>query len=61
MKQKISKPMTTTQLAELTALAVLPDDAIDTSDAPELADWSGAKRGLFYPPVNNNRGGREVQ
>ncbi len=27
------------------------DDAIDTSDAPELPDWSGAKRGLFYRPV----------
>lgn len=41
----------TEQLAELRALAVLPDDAIDTSDAPELLDWSGAKRGLFYRPV----------
>jgi uncharacterized protein (DUF4415 family) len=29
----------------------LPDDAIDTSDAPELGDWSDAKRGLFYRPV----------
>ena len=36
------------QLAELEAL---PDSAIDTSDAPELLDWSGAKRGLFYRPV----------
>jgi hypothetical protein len=37
--------------AELKALASLPDEAIDTSDAPELSDWSGAKRGLFYRPV----------
>ena len=51
MKKKISKPMTPAQLAELTALAALPDDAIDTSDARELPDWSGAKRGLFYRPV----------
>jgi hypothetical protein len=29
----------------------LPDDAIDTTDAPEVLDWSGAKRGLFYRPV----------
>jgi uncharacterized protein (DUF4415 family) len=29
----------------------LSDDDIDTSDAPELLDWSGAKRGLFYRPV----------
>jgi hypothetical protein len=38
-------------VAELKSLADLPDDAIDTSDAPELLDWSGAKRGLFYRPV----------
>jgi hypothetical protein len=48
MKKKISKPMTLAQLAELTALAILPEHAIDTSDAPEMSDWSGAKRGLFY-------------
>jgi uncharacterized protein (DUF4415 family) len=36
---------------ELKSLADLPDEAIDTSDAPELLDWSGAKRGLFYRPV----------
>jgi uncharacterized protein (DUF4415 family) len=35
----------------LKSLARLPDDAIDSSDAPELLDWSGAKRGLFYRPV----------
>ena len=51
MKKKISKPMTPAQLTELTALAALPDDAIDTSDARELPDWSSAKRGLFYRPV----------
>ena len=39
------------QRTELEALATLRDDAIDTSDAPELLDWSGAKRGLFYRPV----------
>lgn len=39
------------QRTELEALAALRDDAIDTSDAPELLDWSGAKRGLFYRPV----------
>jgi uncharacterized protein (DUF4415 family) len=51
MKKGASKPLTSKQLKELTALAALPDDAIDTSDAPELLDWSGAKRGLFYRPV----------
>jgi uncharacterized protein (DUF4415 family) len=51
MKKGASKPLKAEQLAELTALAALPDDAIYTSDAPEVLDWSGAKRGLFYRPV----------
>jgi uncharacterized protein (DUF4415 family) len=32
-------------------LAALPDEAIDTTDIPEILDWSGAKRGLFYRPI----------
>jgi uncharacterized protein (DUF4415 family) len=51
MKKGTSKWLTTEQRAELRSLATLPDDAIDTSDAPEVLDWSGAKRGLFYRPV----------
>jgi uncharacterized protein (DUF4415 family) len=51
MKKAVSKRLTTAQRAELKSLAALPDAAIDTSDAPELFDWSGAKRGLFYRPV----------
>jgi len=51
MKKGISKPLTPRQRAELKSLAALPDDAIDTLDAPELVDWSAAKRGLFYRPV----------
>ena len=51
MKKGISKRSTSAQLAELRRLAILPDDEIDTSDAPELRDWSGAKRGLFYRPL----------
>ncbi|MCK6454253.1 MAG: BrnA antitoxin family protein [Alphaproteobacteria bacterium] len=30
---------------------MLPDSSIDTADAPEIRDWSGARRGLFYRPV----------
>lgn len=33
------------------ALAAMPESGIDTSDIPEILDWSGAKRGLFYRPV----------
>jgi uncharacterized protein (DUF4415 family) len=51
MKKGISKQLTRAQRAELKSLAALRDDAIDTSDAPELLDWSGARRGLFYRPV----------
>ena len=51
MKKGTYKRGTGSQRAELKALAALSDDAIDTSDVPELLDWSGAKRGLFYRPV----------
>ena len=51
MKKPTSKRLTAVQLKELKSLAARPDDAIDTSDAPELPDWSGAKRGVFYRPV----------
>src|ERR1043165_4293610 len=51
MKKEASKRLTREQLAELKSLGMLPDSAIDTSNAPELLDWSGAKRGLFYRPL----------
>lgn len=51
MKKTTSKKLTAEQEAELATLAAMPDDDIDTSDAPELADWSNAKRGLFYRPI----------
>ncbi len=51
MKKAASKRLRANQSAELAALDALPEEAIDTSDAPELADWSAAKRGLFYRPV----------
>jgi uncharacterized protein (DUF4415 family) len=51
MKKVASKRLTPGQRAELKSLASLRDNAIDTSDAPELPDWSGAKRGLFYRTV----------
>ena len=39
------------RLAELQALHELYDDQIDTTGIPELLDWTGARRGLFYRPV----------
>ena len=46
-----ARKLTDKQQAELSALEALPDDRIDTSDIPEISDWSDARRGLFYRPV----------
>ncbi len=51
MKKAGSRSPTRTRKAELEALAALPEGEIDLSDIPEVRDWSGAKRGLFYRPV----------
>jgi uncharacterized protein (DUF4415 family) len=51
MKKDASRQLTARQRAALKALEDMPDSDIDTSDAPELRDWSGAERGLFYRPV----------
>jgi hypothetical protein len=47
MKRELSAE----QLAELEALAALPDHQIQTDDMPEVTDWSDGKRGLFYRPI----------
>ena len=51
MKKIGSKPLTAKQKAELKALAKLPEGKINTHETPEVRDWSGAKRSLFYRPV----------
>ena len=43
--------LTSKQRAELQTLEELPDDQVDTTDIPELLDWSNARRGRFYRPV----------
>jgi len=48
MKMETSSTLTPEQFARLERLAALPDEAIDTSDIPEVRDWTGAKRGLFF-------------
>ena len=40
--------LTQAQRDELKAFSAIPDDQIDTSDIPEMADWSGAVRGLLH-------------
>jgi uncharacterized protein (DUF4415 family) len=51
MKPVNSKSLTQAQQDELSALAALPDDRIDTADIPEVRDWSDARRGLFFRPA----------
>jgi uncharacterized protein (DUF4415 family) len=36
---------------ELSSLVEMPDEEIDTSDIPEITDWSKAVVGHFYRPV----------
>ena len=36
---------------ELLALDEIADEDVDTSDIPEVLDWSGAERGRFYRPT----------
>jgi uncharacterized protein (DUF4415 family) len=51
MKKENSKLLTKTQKAELNALAAMSDDQINKTEMPEVRDWSGAQRGLFYRPI----------
>ena len=50
MKKDITELPSDVQ-AQIRALEALPDDQIDTADAPEILDWSDARRGVFYRPV----------
>jgi uncharacterized protein (DUF4415 family) len=50
MKKGNSDPLPPDLAAELAALEAMADDTIDTSEMPEVRDWSGAQRGQFYKP-----------
>ena len=50
MKKANANRLTEDQAAELRALKESPDEQIDTTDIPEIVDWSEAKRGVFYRP-----------
>ena len=39
------------QQKEIAALERLHDDQIDTTEVPEILDWSTARRGALYRPV----------
>jgi uncharacterized protein (DUF4415 family) len=48
--KKGNEPLTLQLQAEIAALKPRTEK-IDTSDTLPVADWTGAKRGLFYRPV----------
>jgi uncharacterized protein (DUF4415 family) len=50
-KKAASKAKLRARVDDMKALATTPDSDTDTSDIPEILDWSGAKRGLFYRPI----------
>jgi hypothetical protein len=51
-----SRPLTELQHAELEALAALADEAIDTSDIPEITDdrWALARKGAYHRSVQQS-------
>ena len=50
--KKATRPKLPADLQAITeALAALPDESIDLTEMPEVADWSDAIRGKFYRPV----------
>jgi uncharacterized protein (DUF4415 family) len=51
MRKAASRTISRRQKAELKALGSMPDAAIDTSDIPEVTDWTDARRGVFYRPI----------
>ncbi|HWK44536.1 MAG TPA: BrnA antitoxin family protein [Stellaceae bacterium] len=51
MRKGNDDPISPELQAELAALEAMPDDQIDTSEMPEVTDWTGAKRGAFFRPI----------
>jgi uncharacterized protein (DUF4415 family) len=51
MKMANTRKLTTEEQVALDVVAAMPDGEIDTSDMPEVTDWSGAVRGGLYRPV----------
>ena len=45
------KKVSRKQARELAALARMPDEQIDLSDAPEVREWRRAVVGKFYRPI----------
>ena len=48
-----TRKLTAEEREALNVVATMPDSEIDTSDMPEITDWSDAVRGGFYRPVKH--------
>lgn len=59
MEKCDTNPLTPELQAELDTLAAMPESEIDTSEMPEITDWSGAVRGLQRPGVSASNGPSE--
>jgi len=51
MKKGNPRPLSPKLRVEAEALAAMPESEIDTSEMPEITDWSGTVRGGLYRPV----------
>jgi uncharacterized protein (DUF4415 family) len=51
MRKGNPKPLARKLRAEAEALAAMPESEINTSEMPEITDWSSAVRGAFYRPI----------
>ena len=60
MRTKGNK-LTEYQVVELKNLAELEDEEINVEEIPEMSDWSGAERGVFYRPVKQQTSSRSDQ
>ncbi len=48
---RVARELTASQRRELSFLATLPDESIDLSDAPDVANWTSPVVGRFYRPI----------
>jgi uncharacterized protein (DUF4415 family) len=46
-----TRKLTEAERAALEVVAAMSDNEIDTSDMPEVTNWSGAVRGALFRPV----------
>lgn len=51
MKDDAMSRMSRQQTEDLERLKELPEEDVDTSDIPEVDDWSGAVRGRFHRSI----------